>query len=124
MSAALLREAATKMRERAEAATPGPWRVGAEGSEGSRVNPATGDKREDSHWIASVNGRVQPEDGRNAEHIASWHPAIALAVADLIDELLRSLSVFGEPADDDPLWQKPTASTVVRLSRAYLGNDR
>ena len=86
MSAAVLREAAALMRERAEAATAGPWRVGAEGSEGSRVNPKTGDKREDSHWIASVNGRVQPEDGYNATHIASWHPAVALAVADWLED--------------------------------------
>ena len=109
MSADLLREAAAKMRERAEAATPGPWRVGAEGSEGSRVNPATGDKREDSHWIASVNGRVQPEDGYNAAHIASWHPAVALAVADWLDA--EDTHQFG-----------PTEHAIT-VARAYLGRD-
>lgn len=113
MSAALLREAAAKMRERAESATPGPWRVGAEGSEGSRVNPATGDKREDSHWIASVNGRVQPEDGRNADYIASWHPAVAFAVADWLEQHADYAQSLGRESGPNPL----------AVARAYLGRD-
>jgi len=69
-------ETAVKLRLAvAQAATPGPWRVCAEGSEGSRVAPATGTKREQSRFIGIANGRVQPEDGRNARHIAANDPA-------------------------------------------------
>jgi len=69
----------------AEAATPGPWGVGAEGSEGSRVNPRTGDIRNDSRHVVSCNGRTQPEDGRNAAFIADRSPdrIIAECRADL-----------------------------------------
>jgi Family of unknown function (DUF6221) len=70
-----LRAAITQRLELAQAATPGPWRVAAEGSEGSRVAPDYQDKRERTRFIAMVNGRVQPEDGRNARHIAANDPA-------------------------------------------------
>lgn len=119
MSAETLRRAAALMRERAEAATPGPWRVGSEGSEGSRVNPRTGDKREDSRWIASVNGRVQPEDGRNAEHIASWHPVVALAVADWLDAVAAIIEEHGGFFDIEGMGD---ASTLA-VARTYLGEQ-
>lgn len=62
----------------ARAATPGPWRVCAEGSEGSRIAPASGTMREQSRFIGIMNGRVQPEDGRNARHIALNDPAFVI----------------------------------------------
>lgn len=119
MSAEVLRQAAALMRERAEAATTGPWRVGAEGSEGSRVNPRTGDKREDSRWIASVNGRVQPEDGRNAQHIASWHPVVALAVADWLEQQAERHDAL---IADGGRGLRPDGQAFV-VARAYLGSD-
>jgi hypothetical protein len=121
MSAEILREAAALMRERAEAATEGPWRVGAEGSEGSRVNPRTGDKREDSRWIASVNGRVQPEDGHNAAHIASWHPAVALAVADWLDATAADWDRSKAPLPVSDV--RLDARAALAAARAYLGSD-
>jgi hypothetical protein len=63
----------------ARAATPGPWRVSVEGSEGSYISPDYGDVRTKSRFIGIVNGRVQPEDGRNAAHIARHDPARVLA---------------------------------------------
>jgi len=79
----------------AQAATPGPWRVCAEGSEGSRVAPATGTKREQSRFIGIANGRVQPEDGRNARHIAANDPAR------IIRDCTEDLAVLDEHAADD-----------------------
>jgi hypothetical protein len=64
----------------ARAATPGPWRVCAEGSEGSRIAPEGGGTiRERSRFLGIMNGRVQPEDGHNATHIARHDPARVLA---------------------------------------------
>jgi hypothetical protein len=76
MTAELLREAAALMRERAEAATPGPW---------MRAEPwdrAVG--QVDGPWVAETTALGQAT-AANAEHIASWHPAVALAVADWLD---------------------------------------
>jgi hypothetical protein len=88
MSAAnQLRLAAARLRARAQSATEGPWRVCAEGSEGSRIAPA-GEHltlRERSRFIGILNGRVQPEDGRNAAYIATMHPGVGLALADWLD---------------------------------------
>lgn len=76
-----LRQAAKLLREHAEAATGERWRVAAEGSEGSRIAPDCEDKRERVRWIAIANGRVQPEDGRNARYMAMMDPTVGLALA-------------------------------------------
>lgn len=53
---------------------------------------------------------------RNAEHIASWHPAVALAVADLLE------AAVGEFWDGEPQWTDcPVAQRAVAIARAYLG---
>lgn len=99
MSAAVLREAAALMRERAEAATPGPWTY----EDAPNGFPPMVDKPHLS----------------DAEHIASWHPAVALAVADWLDaqadyhETLQQHGARGLRADG----QVPNAFTVAR---AYL----
>lgn len=80
---AAVRAAVTARLELARAATPGPWRVCAEGSEGSRVAPDYGDVRERSRFIAVIGGRVQPEDGRNARHIAANDPAAVIRACEL-----------------------------------------
>jgi hypothetical protein len=47
-------------------------------------------------------------------HIASWHPAIALAVAEVLEAAIPSAQL--------PTWQDhPTAVAAVALARAYLG---
>lgn len=83
---ALLREAAAKMRERAEAASVGPWRYDdwAYGSEvGCGVAAPNHPQSDDTSTVILASFG---EDGvSDAEHIASWHPAVALAVADWLD---------------------------------------
>jgi hypothetical protein len=58
------------MRERAEKATPGPWGHDDEYVHGQGL------------LIAEGRGSIAEPD---ATHIASWHPAVALAVADWLD---------------------------------------
>ena len=87
MSADLLRRAASLMRERAEAATPGPWRFTdaetvADVWDGGLVvvNPNRDPIANVSdQWYESDPDEPAPVD--DARHIASWHPAVALAVA-------------------------------------------
>ena len=83
----------------ARAATPGPWRVCAEGSEGSRIAPEGGTKRERSRFLGIMNGRVQPEDGRNAAHIARHDPARVLAECAAKRRIVEGMQPFG-PIDD------------------------
>jgi hypothetical protein len=91
-----LRRAAALMRERVEALSLPPF----------------GDAVEDwtSEWLVSAGF-----DGADADHIASWHPDVALAVA-------KSLDTLAEAVEDDYF---DLGDFVVRdalaVARAYLG---
>jgi hypothetical protein len=89
VSAEILREAAALMRER-----------------------ATHPDISASPWAASPHGDVHDggylwvcdsQSGETAEHIASWHPAVALAVADMLEDTSRR--------------------KALAVARAYLGRD-
>ena len=102
MSAELLREAAAKMRELAEGATPGPW------------------EWDDKHYGIFPGPQVDgccEGDGfihhsADAKHIAAWHPGVALAVADWLDR-------EAELAD----WECDAEPAAIDLARAFLGGD-
>ena len=88
----LIREAAALMRERAEAATEGGprWETGPDDMHGpSRlvVYPA------DSDSAVAFAGY------EDAEHIASWHPTVALAVADWLSDIATRHEPDPEPLD-------------------------
>lgn len=117
MSADLLRRAAALMRERAEAATMGTW----------RVVPINGDKRADirtepelgyDYRGTAVATAADSEFGavpmRDAVYIASLHPAVALALAFALDEEAGTNFDPPELIDQSPL---------VAVARAYLGED-
>jgi hypothetical protein len=70
----------------------------------------------DAASIRPILDRASSTSDADAEHIASWHPTVALAVADLLDvwcdhHLLNSSGSL--PAEKD---------AVLRLARAYLGH--
>lgn len=92
-SAETLREAASLMRERAEAA----------------LASAPGD----ANWHAVSSLMADGKTPRDAEHIASWHPAVALAVADWLES---EVNEWG----DLPHMLNPHALAVAR---AYLGSE-
>jgi hypothetical protein len=54
-----------------------------------------------------------------AEHVASWHPAVALAVADLLDELARKCDLVtgGHICFEDEV-------AALAVATAYLGEDQ
>ena len=73
MSADRLREAAATLRRRAQRATPGPWEVIGGGE-----------------YVQGPGILVAPDDGgvttTDADLIATMHPGVALALADVLEE--------------------------------------
>lgn len=100
-----LREAARLMRERACSATDSLWLADA----GSYVN--TPDDEADS--ICDTWGRQN-----NAAHIASWHPDVALAVADWMDYQAKTLE-HNISEGSRPPGCHPTHPAFA-VARAYL----
>lgn len=109
-----LRRAAKLMRERAEAATPGPWFTRGDGDWYVCSN-AFGLVSTGIHDEPGMGHLVNIErDGRDAEHVASWHPGTALAVARWLESL------------DGIEWSEHAAATeelthALKIARAYLG---
>jgi hypothetical protein len=111
MSGDVLRRAARLMRERAEAASPAPWR----NEPGSVGRQADGKPWPSTYVAHSANlPRFKVHSVADAEHIASWHPAVALAVADW----LAYEAAFCEVED------VPPSPQAVAVARAYLGVDQ
>ena len=112
MSAELLLEAAALMRERAGAARAGNWRT-----EPSAITPdvtlVVAEWETDLRRVATCSGSLPEGNYVNAQHIASWHPAVALAVADLLDRA----------ADDHDETPCPAIDAALAVARAYLGRD-
>jgi hypothetical protein len=103
---------------RAEAATRGPWRVCAEGSEGSRIAPDYGDKRTRTRFIAIANGRVQPEDGCNARFIAAARsdvPALVAEVRRLRADRDRYRQSLPAEAQDYWYWRQRAETAEARV---------
>jgi hypothetical protein len=97
----VIRQAARLVRQRAEAATKGPWTAHPDGL----VWPERlGDP---------VSGSTEPED---AEHIASWHPGVALPVAALLNAIADDME--RHPRD----WAAKVVAAEARdAARACLG---
>lgn len=142
MSAEKLRRAAALMRERAQAATPGRWAAEPETAAGrvwvrmdwrSDLAPVTlpphgiaiqrGDiakrrmfeirSRRESGWQDTQESVYQQREA-DALHIASWHPDIALAVADLVSMAADHMEGAGYPCSS-------CVDKTLMLARAYLG---
>lgn len=127
MSAEVLREAAALMRERAEAATPGPWKQGEARSQGraAQVLGVHSLVYNDRQSVALIPG-FKSDRKPDAAHIASWHPDVALAVADLLDSAAKWLLPC-----DKPCWEQgiegcidcEVYSPALAVARAYLGTQ-
>jgi hypothetical protein len=111
VSADLLRRAAARIREVAEAATPGPWAT-QDGARwmvyGDRWSGDGGYVCATSTLPTTVNERALAD----ASHIALWHPAVALVVADWLENEAAWCEDLG--ADRDTRLVGP-ASTLARL---------
>jgi len=114
----MLRAAAVLMRERGEAATNGGhgWRL--VDLPGANEVWAPRDAADwDAFMVATTATRLNPNPGAqghaDAAHIASWHPAVALAVADLLDHAATHQVAF--TPNVRPL--------LLDVARAYIGAD-
>lgn len=90
-----LRQAAALLRQRAEAATPGPW--GWSGTMHDLLVDAP-----DGHTVANVMG-CDDHPGRtenDAAYIALMHPGVALLLADLLDRLAITAYAHGFEPDE------------------------
>lgn len=102
-SADLLRRAATKIRNTAASATPGPWEV-----LNRSIEPYVSGK----HGIFVADPGEGTED---ADYIALWHPGIATLVADMLAADASGLE-GAEGAVSDAF------APELALARAILGD--
>jgi hypothetical protein len=107
-----LRRAATLMRERATAASPGPWHQLCLGSEGCQVLN-DGHLRDRKH--VSFSGRKEwKADHADAEYIAGVDPGVALAAADWLETEARMCDVRGNSPEGHTFH-------ALAVARAFLG---
>jgi hypothetical protein len=97
-----LRRAAALMRKRAEDALP-------------RTRGLCED------WFEAECPELDHLRPPEAAHIASWHPTVALAVADWLDALARAIKYSGVAHHPEPL---SITERGVEVARAYLGESR
>lgn len=125
MSAEILRRAAALMRERAEAATPGPW-------SGNYVpESAVANQHIIERWfvMGCFDGNPRNPTGPaamceyepDAAHIASWHPVVALAVAEWLEATAAENDNTGALEFLNFVGADAHAALVV--ARAYLGES-
>lgn len=121
MSAEVLRQAAALMRERAEGARLAcgdePW----DGDAGLSWNDARGTVYMIGAGPVNVADAITEE---SALHIASWHPAVALAVADWLESVAGANT---SPDEDVPHAGRTIAhidaDAALAVAHAYLGSE-
>lgn len=86
-------ERVAEIRERAEKASPGPWRSYIAGSEGAHIWPDTGDKHNDVRRLGTMNGRDLAQDGLNAAFTAHARTDIP-ELLEWVDSLARQLAAM------------------------------
>ena len=111
VSAEVLREASALMRTRAEGASAGPWKrfgmAGVAGADWEIVD----ERRVECDGCNEPVALLGCATNADALHIASWHPAVALAVADWLD----ACALVTEIAPDRH------KGLALAVARAYLG---
>jgi hypothetical protein len=122
MSAETLREAAVLMRARAEAVSataPSPWFV----AESEIVT----DDEEPIEALSVITSNIHWRDAAaQRTHVASWHPAVALAVADWLDVFADEDWPYSDCGDrGDLCGYGPCRAQrqALNVARAYLGSD-
>jgi hypothetical protein len=131
VSAELLRRAAAEMRQRAEAATDGGfgWRL----ADLPGANEVWADRDaagHDAFMVATTATRLNPNPGikghADATHIASWHPTVALAVADWLEDAAENLDLQAPGGDLAKQWDMRVhiaGDKALAVAHAYLGDQ-
>jgi hypothetical protein len=100
-----IRRAAALMRERAQGQPETPWLAVAPEDAGSLAKIVTADVPE---WIVA---RTLADA---ADHIASWHPLVALAVAEWLETEAHMVDLRGNSPEGQTFG-------ALKVARAYLG---
>lgn len=113
----VLERAAMLMRQRAQDAYPGPW-ISDENDDCWRLHSAP-DRRFPTAQIlkAPKHGTPYAEywpDKPTSEHIVSWHPGVALAVADWLDS-------WAGIEWDPQKYRSGDQEAAWRVAHAYMG---
>jgi hypothetical protein len=126
--AELLRRAAALIRERATSATPGPWKALCDGYGDTSGGRSHKDRR-DLLWVRSgltnagdvvtTYGQWTERSEHDVLHIAGMHPAVALAVADLLDA--ESFVAAGREAAAPSPGYSGSTYQALSIACAYLG---
>ena len=127
MSAELLRKAATILRERAEAATPGPWGCTSE-RRPRYIKTASPIVVDEADWGPDVGDQFQvvtASDSRawryaDVAYIATMHPGVGLALADWLDLAARHAQL----REDDGAPPHAAHTRALTLARLIVGEDR
>lgn len=124
MSAEELRKAAETLRERAKAATPGPWGFTDSEAAASLVNIP------DDGMVVLYQGDTpvalcadefyendpgEPAPFNDAQWIATMHPGVGLAIAEWLDLMAWQHETFGQNMSDFLLNHSTHAVAVARL---------
>lgn len=122
MSAAVeLRAAASKLRELAQLATPGPWRLGSD-----RYHALVADRKHPDRmvgggweWDDAYGGCLVAESlmRPDREYFAAMHPLVGAALADLLDSLADDAE---QSIDDHAAYGAPPRDELV-LARLING---
>jgi hypothetical protein len=122
-------QAAALMRQRAQAATPGPWLWDGGAYDGSRgvgcVWTTAPSVLGGTIATADMND-LYPRSGYSPQgdmkHIASWHPVVALAVADWLDHEADRIELGGP--DIGVVTTPGEVRHSLAVARAYLAGER
>lgn len=109
-----LRSAAVLLRQRAEAATKGPWRREFPAGPSTQIASDAG-----TVVVPGVAARWRWPRAEDADYISTMDPLVGLALADLLDEVAIGLTNMAGIFHADML--TAAGSTGVRLARLLLG---
>jgi hypothetical protein len=124
-----LRKAAALMRDRANAAEPGPWTVdtwqGLGGTWAAVMVPLRHPAAPGAKRGLTAMAKLGTQDAGTAGHIASWDPPMALLVADLLDD--SAAYYEGLSANEAAFVAAALGGDVdpgLKLARLFIGEAR
>ena len=111
--AAECRAAASKLRELAQRATPGPWRLGSD-----RWAALVADRKHPDRMVGGGWEVAESLMRPDREYFAAMHPLVGAALADLLDSLADDAE---QSIDDRAAYGAPPRDELV-LARLINGN--
>lgn len=109
-----LQDAARELREKAEGATPGEWCQVTGAGVGIAPSPVS------SMTLATTHGAHLQQSAADAAYIATLHPGVGLAVAELLERTARLIPTddHGEPM----ILAGSTYEAALAVADAVLGS--